>query len=337
MNDLISVVIPAYNIADCLSGCLDSVLAQTHVALEVIVVDDGSTDATAQVLDAYAEKDVRIKAIHKENGGVTSARLRGIAEATGEWIGFVDGDDYIEPTMFEHLLSNAVRYQADIAHCGYQMVFPNGRVDYYYNTGRLVQQDNRTGLSDLLRGDFVEPGLCNKLFHQSLFRCLLYDDVMPRDIKINEDLLMNYYLFKEAQLSVYEDFCPYHYMLRKGSAATSKLNPHKLKDPLKVLDKLYEDTAGDAQVQEVVVLRRVRHMINMATMRYQGQKDLIAPYRREVRKRLRREWKRVMNTAACPLSLKLMMMWAMLWPWSYSVIHVLHSQISGNAHKYDVE
>ena len=188
MNKLISVIIPAYNIQDYLGVTLDSILAQTYDNLDIIVVNDGSKDHTGAVADAYAKKDSRVRVIHKENGGVTSARLRGVAEARGEWIGFVDGDDLIEPDMYRHLLENALKYNADISHCGYQMVFPS-RVDYYYNTGKLVEQSRETGLRDLLSGGFVEPGLWNKLYRREMFTDLMQK--MDFSIKINEDVLMN--------------------------------------------------------------------------------------------------------------------------------------------------
>ena len=104
----ISVIVPAYNIAPWISRSLDSLLAQTHWGLEIIVVDDGSSDNIRDVLASYCEKYSNIRSIHKENGGVTSARLRGVAEATGDWIGFMDGDDYVEPQMYARLLENAL-------------------------------------------------------------------------------------------------------------------------------------------------------------------------------------------------------------------------------------
>ena len=130
MAEKISIIVPAYNIEAYLGRCLDSLLVQTHENIEIVVVDDGSKDATRTIMDDYASRDNRIKVLHKENGGVTSARLCGVAEASGDWIGFVDGDDYVEPEMFARLLKNALDYHADISHCGYRMVFPNGRVDY---------------------------------------------------------------------------------------------------------------------------------------------------------------------------------------------------------------
>ena len=90
---LVSVIIPAYNIEDYIGRCLDSVLSQTYKNLEILVVDDGSSDCTGEILDDYEKKDQRIRVIHKENGGVSSARNIGIEAATGDYIGFVDGDD----------------------------------------------------------------------------------------------------------------------------------------------------------------------------------------------------------------------------------------------------
>ena len=108
MNEKISIIIPAYNIERELPATLDNVLAQTYEKLEIIVVDDGSGDGTAAVIDDYAARFPNIRAIHKENGGVTSARLRGVEEATGDWIGFVDGDDLIAPEMYQRLIKNAL-------------------------------------------------------------------------------------------------------------------------------------------------------------------------------------------------------------------------------------
>ena len=242
MEPLISIIVPAYNIESYLERCLDSIVGQTYQNIEIIVVDDGSVDDTGKIADKYVNQYPEcVKCIHKSNGGVTSARLTGIKAAKGDWIGFVDGDDIIEPDMYEKLLYNAIKYNAKISHCGYQMVFDDGRINYFYNTGRVVLQDNLTGIKDLLEGTFVEPGLCNKLFHKSLLQSLLHDDLMDKSIKINEDLLMNYYLFLESDLSIYEDFCPYHYVVRYTSASRAKLNEHKIFDPIRVKKVIYKN------------------------------------------------------------------------------------------------
>lgn len=243
MGNLISVIVPAYNVEKTIAETLDSILSQTYKEIEVIVVDDGSSDQTGKIIDQYEALYVQVRAIHTMNSGVTSARLAGVEVSTGEWIGFVDGDDVIEPDMYERLLNNAQKYHADISHCGYQMVFADGRVNYFYNTGRLMQQDKLTGLLDLLDGSFIEPGLGNKLFHKKLFQSLLHCNQMDKSIKINEDLLMNYYLFEQANISVFEDFCPYHYIVRSTSVSRQMLNEYKIYDPIRV-KKIILNTAS---------------------------------------------------------------------------------------------
>jgi len=117
MDDLISVIVPIYNVGDYLRKCIDSIINQTYTNLEIILVDDGSTDNCGSICDEYKLKDNRIKVIHKPNGGLSSARNAGLDIATGSLIGFVDSDDYIEPTMYEELYNNMIKYGSDIAIC----------------------------------------------------------------------------------------------------------------------------------------------------------------------------------------------------------------------------
>lgn len=260
MADRISVIVPVYNVAADLPRCLDSILSQTYPNIEIVTVDDGSLDNSGAILDQYAERYANLRVVHKENGGVTSARLCGVSEATGEWIGFVDGDDEIEPNMYEQLLKNARKYGADISHCGYQMRFADGRVHYFHNSGVIREQDSPTAIRDLLDGSLVEPGLCNKLYRRELFRRLQ----MPTDIRINEDLLMNYYLFKAAEHAVFEDRCPYHYIVRSASASRAKLNEHKLYDPVRVKEIILAD------VPESLRLDAERALVNTCIYTYCG-------------------------------------------------------------------
>jgi glycosyltransferase involved in cell wall biosynthesis len=230
----ISIIVPIYNLQEELEHCVASIQAQSYKNIEIILVNDGSKDHSREIMNKLAAMDLRIKTVNKENGGVTSARLAGVRVATGEWIGFVDGDDEIETNMYEFLLKNAIEYQADISHCGYQMCFPDGRIRFFYNTGYLTEQDRITALKELMTGTRVEPGLCNKLFHKSLFQSLLQTNILDTSIKINEDLLMNFHLFNTARKAVYEDKCPYHYIVRYSSASRQNLNEFKIYDPIKV-------------------------------------------------------------------------------------------------------
>ena len=334
-NDKISIIVPAYNIESYIEKTVESICAQTYRDLEIILVNDGSSDRTPELLNELANRDERIKVIHKENGGVTRARLCGVEAATGEWIGFVDGDDYIEPQMYEMLLSNAQKYEADISHCGYQMVFPS-RVDLHYGTGRLVEQDTKTGLKDLLEGSYVEPGLWNKLFHRTLFKEMISKEKMDLSIKINEDLLMNFYLFKKSKKSVFCDECLYHYMLRVGSAATTKINENKLRDPLKVLNILDRETKEDLQLNLIVNKRIVAQLIRLATMQVSGKKELISPYCINARKELKNRLPVILR-GDYSTKQKLMAIFTAGCPGVYRLMYGVYGRITGLDKKYEVK
>jgi hypothetical protein len=272
--------------------------------------------------------------IHKENGGVTSARLEGIRAAKGEWIGFVDGDDVIEPDMYGHLLKNAYTYNADISHCGYQMVFPR-RVDYYYNTGCRVEQDRITGLKDLLSGEFIEPGLWNKLFHKTLFHSLLHNDLMDLSIKNYEDLLMNYYLFRKANKSVYEDFCPYYYMVRENSAATGKVSNNKIAGPWRVCTIIREAEAENDLLRQTINSRLVSHLINVTTMNVDNNQTDILDLCRNARLELRTMLPELIHGRYSRRT-KALSVWACVSPTTYRLVHAFYAKIRGTDKKYEV-
>ena len=238
MNETISIVVPVYNLETEIVACVESLCAQSYSRLEIILVDDGSSDKSWEILQQLELKDNRIIAIHQDNQGVTAARLAGVSRASGDYIGFVDGDDIVEPQMYERLLHNAQIYHADISHCGYQMVFPDGRVHYFYNSKMTMEQDREKGLTDLIMNKYIEPGLWTKLFRRELFSGLA--EQMDRSIKINEDLLMNFILFMGAEKAVFEDICPYHYIVRSSSASRGRINHNKIFDPIKVKEAIVE-------------------------------------------------------------------------------------------------
>lgn len=237
--DKISVVIPSFNNAPWLPQCLESLLAQTYENLEIIVVDDGSSDDTPAVLEAFSRRSPKILALRQENSGVTAARLRGIAAATGDWIGFVDGDDVVEPDFYARLHENAVTYGADISHCGYKRLLPDGTTQPHGGSGIVRVQDRQTGLRDLIEERIIEPGLCVKLFRSSLFAGL--SDWMDPSIRNNEDMLMNYYLFSRGEKAVFQDMCLYSYRVRQGSASRGRLSEHKIYAPIRVRQRILEE------------------------------------------------------------------------------------------------
>ena len=242
-NDLISIIVTAYNVEKYVSRTIDSLLNQTYSLIEIICVDDGSSDNTYSILQNYAKKDSRVKAYTKTNEGVTKARKFGFEKANGEYIGFTDADDIVDADMFQRLYDNLINYCADISHCGYVVDNLNGTKEYFYNTGCLAQQDKKSGVESLISGSF-EPGLCNKLYKYDLLHNLFQNDIMDYSIKMNEDVLMNYFLFKEANSSVIEDVCLYHYVKREGSATVSGFNKDYSLDKIKVKQIIRDDSLG---------------------------------------------------------------------------------------------
>ena len=331
----VSIIIPAYNIAPYIGKCLESVLAQTLKNIEIIVVDDGSNDNTAEIIKTYLTRDKRVKLIQKKNGGVTTARLMGIRAAVGEYIGFVDGDDMVDSDMFERLLNNAKKYHADISHCGYKMVFPY-RIDYYYNTGRLIQQNNVIALKDLISGEFVEPGLWNKLFHRRLFFELLQKQTMDCRIKYNEDLLMNYYLFKECTQVIYEDWCPYHYLVRNNSATSASMSIQKLTDPIKVLMYIENDSLKNIEVKYVVSKRLAYQLVNVSSIDFRCCEELLN-VRKKARMMLRKRVLAILKNPVCDKKDKIKVLWCSIWPWSYGMLHKIYAHVTGSDKKYLVQ
>ena len=230
MPPLVSIIIPVYNTGKYLPECLDSVCSQTLRDIEIICVNDGSTDNSPEILQKFASKDKRIQIIDQTNSGELAARNSGIHAAAGKWFGFVDSDDKAAPDMFERLLANGEKYQADISHCGLMFFYPDGHTVPHYDTCMLKQQDHDTGLIDLLDGSQIEPSMCCKLYRRELFDEF---DVSSR-IQKNGDLYCNFLLFDKAGSAVYEDFCGYFYRRQPSSDAVNIQSVEKLRGILSV-------------------------------------------------------------------------------------------------------
>ena len=246
-DKMISVIVPAYNVAEWLPRCLDSIIAQTYRNLEILVIDDGSTDETPGLVDKYAGADSRIIAIHQKNQGLARTRDRGIREAKGAYIGFVDGDDEITPEMYEKLLKNAIQYDAQISQCGIMYCFYDGRRKPVYGTGRVKIYNRIEGCAALLDGSQMEPSLCNKLYQADLLK----DSCLDTTVVNNEDMLRNIVLFDRAQKSVTEDFCGYLYWRREASMSYNqdavRIGRHILKARRQILDYVPEELKSIAK------------------------------------------------------------------------------------------
>ena len=215
----ISVIVPVYNTEKFLNNCIESILNQTHKNLEVIIIDDGSTDNSPAICDEYAKKDSRVKVIHKENGGVSSARNAGLDIASGEYIGFIDGDDVIEPDMYHFLLANLLLCDADISRCG--MVRETGDQKEVWGNDASVPVIRTTieGICDVGEANGILPvSPCNKLFKHKIIKNIRFDTRFV----YAEDTLFNYYAACNAKKTVCCDKIKYHYIRNPESASQKK-------------------------------------------------------------------------------------------------------------------
>ena len=198
----------------------------------------------------------------------------------------MDGDDYVEPQMYARLLENAKSANADISHCGHQVHYADGRVEYVHQSGTIHEQDHRTGLWELLDNRDVSMSLCTKLYRRKLFERI--EDWMDTTIRNNEDLLMNYYLFDRAETGVFEGNCPYHYILRKDSASCKGITEAHIFDPIRVRRLLLERAAPEMKddVQQAL-LRNL--LFAYAQVDVNPQRSKYGTYRRRVREMLQKE------------------------------------------------
>lgn len=234
----ISVIVPVYNVEEYICQCVDSILEQTYTALEVILVDDGSTDKCPTICDAYAGKDTRVKVIHKVNGGLADARNAGIDVATGEFIAFVDSDDYIEPDMYEVLAENIEMYHADIA-----------IAKWHYDDcdAKTLQEDEKIcfdreqGLDFLIKGNgtyTITMSVWDRLYRRELIDGIYF----PKG-KCYEDIVWSTKVFWRAKKSVYVDKALYVYRKRQGSitqidqGSRGAISPRLVSDRIPLLEE----------------------------------------------------------------------------------------------------
>lgn len=332
MEPLLSIIVPAFNIENYISRCLENLINQKYKNIEIIVVNDGSEDKTGEIIDSYTQKDSRIKVIHKKNEGVSIARNVGIDIAKGDYIGFVDGDDIVEEEMFEILIKNAVKYNADISHCGYKMIFPS-RTDYYHNTEAIIIQNNYDGLKDLLKADMVEPGLWNKIYKANLF-----DDIrLNSNIRYNEDLLANFYLFKKSTKSVFYDKCMYNYMIRKGSATTKKISKNKILDPILVIEEIKNSLEKDSDLYNMAYCRYLHSLVRICRNKECRYNKEFRHYIEEAKKKLKDECNVINSKHLIVGKLKYMIYGVIYLPAIFNIIDDIYSIISGNKYKYEVK
>ncbi|MCQ2080757.1 MAG: glycosyltransferase [Lachnospiraceae bacterium] len=215
----ISVIVPAYNIEKYLPRCLDSIIAQTYENLEIILVDDGSTDNTPKICDEYASKDSRITVIHQENKGLSGARNSALKIVMGDYIGYVDGDDYIDPSMYELMLKAMEENDADLSVCGYEQVGEDARkVEFSGETYILSKEEALDAYIQDNRSFHIYNSVWSKLFKKELI-----DGVTFPVGRNSEDIMYTGRALSHCSKCVFVDKPLYFYILdRAGSIMNTK-------------------------------------------------------------------------------------------------------------------
>lgn len=221
MNPLISVIIPVYNPGEHLLKCLDSITRQTYRNLEIILVDDGSTDGSDIICDEYAAKDSRVVCIHQPNSGVSASRNNGIELAHGNYVHFPDSDDYLEPDTYEYLLGLMNEHQVDAVNFEYFVTYPSHETAHQLTDAHYGMFDTE-GAHRIVLTD--EPFCCNKLYHKHLLEGLQF----RTDIFRGEDSLFAQQALDRAEKIWFDKRPLYHYVQSEESACRGVFRPSQL-------------------------------------------------------------------------------------------------------------
>lgn len=233
---LISVLVPVYNIEKYLNACLDSIINQKYENIEIIIVDDGSTDNSSAICDSYVQKDRRIKVFQSDNTGIASARNLLLEKATGEYIAFVDSDDVILPDMYSAMIKTAIETESDIVLCNFDIVSPDGTImepeyDMPFAEGEIAVTDYISTVSSGYCG--LLSIVWNKLYKRHVFEGIRYPDG-----KIHEDDATIHRIIHNCNKIFYLDKKYYRYRKHKTSIMNKKFSSKRLDSTDAVLDRL---------------------------------------------------------------------------------------------------
>jgi len=223
---LVSVIIPIYNVEKYLNRCIDSLIEQTYSDLEIILVDDGSTDTCGEICDEYTKIDKRVKTLHKKNGGLSDARNLGLDSAKGDYIHFVDSDDFVAVDAIELLACSIYDYGADIATFSHVKYYREDANIHDYDTlsNKQSSLSRIDALSSLLYQNNITNSACMKLYKRKLFDTNIRFPVGM----MCEDLAITYRLFSEAEKVVINTASKYFYYQREGSTMRSKFKINRM-------------------------------------------------------------------------------------------------------------
>lgn len=280
-SEKISVIVPVYNAEAYLRRCLESILAQTHENFELILVDDGSRDQSGAICDEYARRDSRVTVVHQENGGPSSARNAGLDLAAGDWVTFVDSDDYIDADLCEYLLSLAEKHGADIVQCAAMEEGSHGvRV--------LGPQEDillKNGLKSLVGPHWHAYGNANwsKLYRREVLGGARFDERCC----IGEDLHFNFQALENAGVIVLGTAPKYHYVLTEGSLFRAAPSRARLLNCREMLERAAGEFAHSKELSRLVKDEIFRNDLDIcskiACFQMETEADVLKTVRREIR------------------------------------------------------
>lgn len=230
----VSIIVPVYNTEDYLAACIESILKQSYKNIELILINDGSTDLSGIICDDYLNKDSRVKVKHKPNGGQSSARNMGIDIATGSYIGFVDSDDWIHESMYDKLIRHAVENKSDIVACNFNVMHKNGEFSLYTSNAMNVEFDRDDAMKEIYTNKILTFSPCNKIYRNEIFKYLRFKDGI-----ILEDMDIAYRLINTSNKVSYLKEGLYYYRYNKNSTLRSKFTIKRL-DEYKVRNDMYD-------------------------------------------------------------------------------------------------
>lgn len=278
---MISVIVPIYNRTEYLHKCIESILGQTYRDLEIILVDDGSTYLCGKVCDEYADQDNRIRVIHKENGGSTSARKAGLEIADGEFVGFVDGDDWIEPDYYEKMVLAQEKTGADIVLSGHfhDIGIESRQVMDNFPAGIYTREQLLPTL--LYAGRFfeygVQPHMVTKLFKKEI--AVKMQMRVDNRIVIGEDAAVVYPSVLEAEKIYISDICAYHYIQQPNSMTKSREVENRT-EIYSLLFEYLEETFKEKKVWEILEsqLKQYKKYLLFMHQMYVFDEKVLTPY-----------------------------------------------------------
>lgn len=223
MNSLISVIVPIYNVEKYLKKCVDSIINQTYKNLEIILVDDGSPDNCPKICDEYAKQDNRIKVIHKENGGLSDARNAGIEIATGQYISFVDSDDYIAEDMLDDMITRIINDKSDLVSAGVVWVDELGNEIRTSTVSENALLNTEQSMTEIINDGKLKQHVWNKLYRFDLIK-----DIPFNKGKYHEDVFWSYQVIGKAEKISVEKNSYYYYVQRSESIMGEKYSAKRL-------------------------------------------------------------------------------------------------------------